>query len=65
MSIQGLVDINNFNNPKTIDLFEMVIKMFTYLCDVNFECESSTKQPPVEPEDKLGVISFAMDPHLI
>ena len=30
MSIQGLVDINDFNDPKTIDLFETVIEMSTY-----------------------------------
>ena len=65
MSIQGLVDINDFNDPKTIDLFETVIEMFTYPCDVDFERDSSTERPPVEPEDKLGVIGFAMDPHLI
>ena len=65
MSIQGLIDINDFNNPKTIDLFETVIEMFTYPCDVNFEHESSTKQPPVELEDELSVIGFVMDPHLI
>ena len=65
MSIQGLVDINDFNDPKTIDLFETVIEMFTYPCDVDFERDSSTERPPVEPEDELGVIGFAMDPHLI
>ena len=65
MSIQGLVNINDFNDPKTIDLFGTVIEMFTYLCDVDFERESSTERPPVEPEDELGVIGFTMDPHLI
>ena len=65
MSIQGLVDINDFNDPKTIDLFKTVIEMFTYPCDVDFERDSSTERPPVEPEDELGVIGFAMDPHLI
>ena len=65
MSIQGLVDINDFNDRKTIDLSETVIEMFTYPCDVDFERDSSTERPPVEPEDELGVIGFAMDPHLI
>ena len=43
MSIQGPVDINDFNDPKTIDLFETVIEMFTYPCDVDFERDSSTE----------------------
>ena len=43
MSIQGLVDINDFNDRKTIDLFKTVIEMFTYPCDVDFERDSSTE----------------------
>ena len=60
MSIQGLVDINDFNDPKTIDLFETVIKMFTYPCDVDFE-----RDTPVQPQDELSVMGFAMDPHVM
>ena len=65
MSVQGLVNINDFNDAKTIELFETVIEMFTYPCDVDFERKSSTERPPVEPEDELGVIGFAMDPHVM
>ena len=65
MSIQGLVNINDFNDVKTIDLFETVIKMFTYPCDVDFERDTSTERPPVRPEDELGVMGFAMDPHVM
>ena len=60
MSIQGLVNINDFNDAKTIELFETVIEMFTYPCDVDFE-----RDTPVQPQDELSVMGFAMDPHVM
>ena len=65
MSVQGLVNINDFNDAKTIDLFETVIEMFTYPCDVDFERDTSTERPPVKPQDEFGVMGFAMDPHVM
>ena len=60
MSVQGLVNINDFNDAKTIELFETVIEMFTYPCDVDFE-----RDTPVQPQDELSVMGFAMDPHVM
>lgn len=60
MSVQGLVNINDFNDAKTIELFETVIEMFTYPCDVDFE-----RDTPVKPQDELSVMGFAMDPHVM
>ena len=60
MSVQGLVNINDFNDTKTIELFETVIEMFTYPCDVDFE-----RDTPVKPQDELSVMGFAMDPHVM
>jgi len=60
LSVQGLVNINDFNDAKTIELFETVIEMFTYPCDVDFE-----RDTPVQPQDELSVMGFAMDPHVM
>ena len=60
MSVQGLVNINDFNDAKTIELFETVIEMFTYPCNVDFE-----RDTPVKPQDELSVMGFAMDPHVM
>ena len=60
MSVQGLVNINDFNDAKTIELFETVIEMFTYPCDVDFE-----RDTPVQPQDELSVMGFVMDPHVM
>ena len=65
MSVQGLVNINDFNDAKTIELFETVIEMFTYPCDVDFKRDTSAERPPVKPQDELGVMGFAMDPHVM
>ena len=61
MSIQGLVNINDFTDPKTIELFETVIDMFTLQCDVDFERDNGAERPPVKPDEELGIIGSALD----
>ena len=59
------MDIGDFTDPKTIELFETVVEMFCFPCDVDFERDHVVEQPPIEPDKEPSVIGSPLDYYVL